>query len=87
MLDVVHPLGQGVDRAHEQLVGRGDDLPDVAEEEQPDDGQADPGQPGLPATTNRGVGATHLVRVLKVNILGRKEREKERQLWAKIFFF
>ena len=44
LLNVLHPGGPRPHGADRHLVGAGDDLPDVAEEEEPHDGQGDASQ-------------------------------------------
>ena len=52
MLDVLHPGGPRPHGADRHLVGAGDDLPDVAEEEEPHDGEGDARQAVLAPTAH-----------------------------------
>lgn len=60
VLDVSQPAGVRPVPV-DDLVGRGDDLPDVAEEKQPHDHQRDARQPVLPAPAHGTVAPAHLL--------------------------
>ena len=63
VLDESEPPRPVVDVAHEQVIGRRNQLPDVAEEEEPDYAQRDAGEAVLPPAAHGAVGAAHAVAV------------------------